>query len=254
MTTSATLTFLTDFGLVDHYVAAMKAVALARAPGIHLIDITHAVPPQDVARGAFVLAESAPWFPPGTVHVAVVDPGVGTARRAIVARIDEQIVVAPDNGVVGQLWGRGTSREAWAIEADLGLPERSATFEGRDLFAPVGAMLASGAVEPAAVGPAVEPELGGFREPTLRKDGAEGRVQAVDGFGNLISDLRGIPTPGRVSVDGRAVPFVRTYGAAREGDLVALFGSSGWLEVARVNGDASEALGVGVDASIKAAW
>jgi S-adenosyl-L-methionine hydrolase (adenosine-forming) len=248
---SGILTFLTDFGVIDHYVAVMKAVALGRSPALTLVDITHAVPPQCIQRASFVLAEAAPWFPPGTVHVVVVDPGVGTDRRPLVARLDDQIVVAPDNGIVGLLWSRSRRRQAWTLEADLGLPERSSTFDGRDLFSPAGASLAAGLVAPEDCGASIEPLLGSQIAPRISDGLAIGRVQGVDRFGNLISDLRGLPSGLReVSIDDRAVPFVATYGDADAGALVALIGSSGWLEFACVQGDAAALLGAGVGAKV----
>lgn len=251
-----TLTFLTDFGTSDHYVAAMKGVALGRAPGLQLVDISHDVPPQDVVRAAFVLAEAAPWFPPGSVHVVVVDPGVGTARRSLVARVDGQLVVAPDNGVVSTLWRRGTDRAAWALEAaGLGLESRSATFHGRDLFAPAGASLAAGRVQAEDCGPAITPLLLDQPPPRVDEHGVRGRVQTVDRFGNLVSDLRDLPEgSSSVTIDGRPVPFVRTYGDASEGEIVALYGSGGWLEVACVNGSAAARLSLGVGAAVEVRW
>lgn len=253
---SGILTLLTDFGVRDHYVAAMKAVVLRRAPGITLVDITHEVPPQDVQRAAFVLAEAAPWFPRQTVHVAVVDPGVGTSRSGLVARIDAQIVVAPDNGLIAALWAQGADRQAWRLQAPgLGLPERSATFEGRDLFAPTGASLAAGRVRPEDCGPPIEPLQIDRATARVEASRAHGRVQTVDGFGNLVSNLRGLPAGAlRVEIDGCAVRWVRTYGDADEGELVALTGSGGWLEIACVNGSAVAILGRGVGASVVARW
>jgi S-adenosylmethionine hydrolase len=253
---AALLTFLTDFGLRDHYVAVMKAAALGRAPDLGIVDISHDVPPQDVERGAFLLAEAAPWFPVGTVHVVVVDPGVGTARRGLVARVDGQVVVAPDNGVITALWARATEKEAWDLSAPgLGLPHRSATFHGRDLFAPVGASLAVGALRPEDCGAPIEPSLRPAPEPRLEPLRAVGRVQTIDGYGTLVSDLRDLPVEApRIELGGRAVPWVRTYGEAADGALVALIGSGGWVEIARVNGSAAEALGLGVGAAVTASW
>ncbi len=256
MTAPALLTLLSDFGLSDHYVAVMKAVALSRSPRLQIVDVSHDVPPQDVARAGFVLAEAAPWFPPGTVHVAVVDPGVGTARRGLVAALDGQVVVAPDNGLITMLWGRSTARQAWELDRDrLGLPARSATFDGRDLFAPVGASLASGALRPEDCGPAMEPSLVTAPPALVEAGRARGRIQTIDRFGNLVSDLRDLGTEGpAVQIDGCPVRWVRAYGEADDGELVALIGSGGWLEVACVNGSAAAALGLGLGAEVTATW
>ena len=255
MSTAGILTFLTDFGLGDHYVAVMKAVALQRAPGLTLVDITHDVPPQDIARAAFVLAEAAPWFPAGTVHAVVVDPGVGTERRPLVALVDDQIVLAPDNGVIGGLWARGSVRRAWRLDAPgLGLSQRSATFDGRDLFAPAAASVASALVRPEDCGPSIEPLLLSQPLSQIDDEQAIGRVQTVDGFGNLVSDLRALPGAPAVTIQGCAVRWVRTYGDGHEGEIVALYGSGGWLEIACVNGSAAESLGLGVGAKVSARW
>lgn len=255
MKPSRILTFLTDFGGVDAYVAAMKGVALGRDPGLTLVDISHEVPPQDVARGAYLLAEAVPWFPAGTAHVAVVDPGVGTARRAIVAVLDEQVVVAPDNGLISRLYLAASERVVYEIvRADLGLPHRSMTFHGRDLFAPVGAMLASGALLPADCGPPIEPVLARERAPVREGDRLRGEVITADRFGNLITNIAGSalgPAPA-VSVAGRPVDaFIRTYGERPRGSLVALVGSGGLLEIAVVEGNAAQALRLGPGALVE---
>ncbi|MDP6932909.1 MAG: SAM-dependent chlorinase/fluorinase, partial [Myxococcota bacterium] len=119
---SGILTFLTDFGRSDAYVAAMKGVALQRAPELRLVDISHEVPPQDVHRASYLLSEAAPWFPPGTVHVVVVDPGVGTDRKSIVAVLDDQLIVTPDNGTVSRLFASSQHRACFELtHPDLGL-------------------------------------------------------------------------------------------------------------------------------------
>jgi S-adenosylmethionine hydrolase len=259
MKPSGILTLLTDFGMVDHYVAAMKGVVLSRGPSIHIIDVTHDVPPQDVVRGGFVLAEAAPWFPPGTVHVGVVDPGVGTARRALVAQVAEQWIVAPDNGLIAPLVARHGLDGCWALAApELGLDRRSSTFHGRDLFAPAGALLAAGRIAPADCGPAIEPLLPSVPPPRIGKSIASGTVATADRFGNLVTDLHrdDLPHDGpyRVTVAGADAPWVRTYGEAEEGSIVSLFGSSGWLEVAQVGGSAAATLGLSSGAAVSVAW
>ncbi len=258
MTPSGILTLLTDFGTSDHYVAAMKGVVLSRAPGLTLVDISHHVPAQDVARASWLLAEGAPWFPPGTVHVVVVDPGVGSARRPLVARVGDQVVVGPDNGFL-TLLARGRALQAWELAApELGLDSRSATFHGRDLFAPAGALLASGAVRPEDCGPAIEPELLDLPAPRIGEHSARAVVVTVDHFGNLITDLPGSLLPDqplRITIEGRRVDgFVRTYSDAAPGQIVALIGSGGWLEVAAAQGDAAQDLGIGVGAGVLVSW
>jgi len=233
----------------------MKGVALRRAPGLQLIDITHAVPAQDVARGAFLLAEAAPWFPPGTVHVVVIDPGVGTARRGLVARCRDQIIIAPDNGLVTLLADRIGSLQAWELaHPALALPRMSATFHGRDLFTPAGALVASGVLAPAECGPEITPIRLDIAPVTRSAGAVIGAVQSVDHFGNLISNIPGgaLVDGGRVEIDSRVIgPLVETYGAAPDGAIVALVGSSDWLEVACVGGSATQRLGLGVGAEVR---
>ena len=257
------LTLLTDFGTSDAYVAAMKGVILSRAPDLRIVDITHQIPPQDIRRAAFVLAEAAPWYPPGTVHVVVVDPGVGTARRAITAQLGPpdraQIVVAPDNGVITHLADRmGGCRAFELAQPGLGLARRSATFHGRDLFSPAGAALAAGLVTPGGCGPEVEPVLLDLPRPAVGPNAAAGAVIAVDHFGNLITNLRAERLPARglnVTIVGRPVAaFVRTYGEAADGAVVSLFGSGGWLEVAQVQGSAAALLDLSVGAAVDVQW
>lgn len=255
MQPSGILTFLTDFGTADAYAAAMKGVALSHAPQLQLVDITHEVPPQDLARGAYVLSEAAPWFPPGTVHVAVVDPGVGTARRALIAVLDEQVIVAPDNGLISRLYHGAERREVYELSrSDLGLLHRSMTFHGRDLFAPVGALLAAGKLRPEECGPPMEPALAAEAGP--RRVGAVlwGEVITADRFGNLITNIEAehLGSAPMVRIGGRPVDaFVRTYGEAHAGALVALVGSGGLVEVAVVEGSAAEKLVLGVGAAVE---
>lgn len=249
------LTFLTDFGTADAYVAAMKGVALSRAPNLRLIDLSHEVPVRDIQRGAYVLAEAAPWFPAGTVHVVVVDPGVGTPRRGLVAVLDDQIIVGPDNGLISRLYNGSERREVYELaRADLGALHRSMTFHGRDLFAPAGAMVASGKVRPEDCGPAIDPVL--IADPQPRRVGEVlwGEVLTVDHFGNLVTNIwaEDLPTAPLIRIAGQPVEaFVRTYRERPAGTLVALVGSGGLLEVAVVDGNAAEKLALGVGATIE---
>ena len=181
MAHSGTLTLLTDFGWRDAYVGAMKGVILRRAPDIRIVDLTHEIPPQDIDRAGFVLAEAAPWYPANTVHVVVVDPGVGTQRHPLVARVGDQIVVAPDNGVIAQLAARTGDCRAWALEDPrLALPELSHTFHGRDLFAPTGALLASGQITPEECGPEISPLLPIGAPPDYQPGAISGTIVTID--------------------------------------------------------------------------
>jgi len=245
------ITLLTDFGLEDGYVAAMKGVIAGIAPDADVVDVTHLIPPQDVASGRFRLLTVTPYFPPGTVHLAVVDPGVGTRRRAVAVRSSSgSLLVGPDNGLL-----------LGALEADPAVaavelseprfwrtPAPSATFHGRDVFAPVAAHLARG-VALELLGPAVALDsLASVELPPWRPvpGGAEGAVQAVDRFGNLISNVPGTVLSAvgawTASIAGRTVTGRGTYGDVPPGEALALVGSHGFVEIAVRQGSARNAL------------
>jgi S-adenosylmethionine hydrolase len=247
---SRIVALLSDFGTRDGYVGAMKGVLLSRCAGARIVDVTHEIPPGDVTAGAFALAQAAEWFPPGSVFLCVVDPGVGSQRRAIACAIGPRLYVAPDNGLLSRLLERGDAVSAHGLtRPELWLPSVSEVFHGRDLFAPVAAHLASGGAL-ADVGPALSPASlvrAPWPEPRLGADGGEGCVVYVDHFGNLISNLpvgagaqeaRGVAV-----VADREVPLRRTYADVAAGEPVALRGSSGLLEIALNLGNAAEALG-----------
>jgi S-adenosyl-L-methionine hydrolase (adenosine-forming) len=249
------ITLLTDFGLEDGYVAAMKGVIAGIAPDARLVDITHLVPPQDVAFARFRLLTVAPFFPAGTVHLAVVDPGVGTARRALGVRSRSgSLFVGPDNGVL-----------TGALEADPPIaavelsepgvwrtPDPSATFHGRDIFAPIAAHLAGGAALESLGRSIARDELVKLELPHWERvpGGATGAIQAVDRFGNLISNVPGTALAGRGSwsaaISGRTLPGHRTYGDVPPGSALALVGSHGFVELAVHRGDARRTLGAAV--------
>lgn len=229
------IALLTDFGLVDPYVGVMKGVIATLAPGVPVIDVTHGVPPQDVRVGALLLDAAWRYFPDGTVFVGVVDPGVGTARRPVVVRAVGRLFVGPDNGLFGLL----PDAEVREITAPWGLPSRSRTFHGRDLFAPVAARLARGA-RFEDVGPVVpDPTPLDLPAPT---EGV-GEVLYVDRFGNAVTNLPGVDH-GVLVVRNTRAPVVRTYGEGAAGAPIALTGSTGRLEVAIRDGDAARELGL----------
>jgi S-adenosyl-L-methionine hydrolase (adenosine-forming) len=268
---SPVITLTTDFGLADPYVAAMKGVILSLNPAATIVDITHEVRPQQVAQAAFLLSQALPYFPLGTIHVVVVDPGVGTARQALVLVTPEMLLLGPDNGVLSAALPEETRRRALLGPDPRGveLPEGyravalrrrrymrkpvSATFHGRDVFAPAAAHLSLG-VGLEALGPAVRRirALPPFRA-RRRPDGTlEGRVMHVDRFGNVVTDVRAEDLPaGRieVSIGGQHIEgLASTY---EDGpDLKALVGSAGYLEVACRGGSAAYRLGVDVGASV----
>jgi S-adenosylmethionine hydrolase len=246
------ITLLSDFGTADAYVAAMKGVILGIAPEARLVDVTHAVPPQDVFAGALALRAAAPWFPAGTVHLAVVDPGVGTAREPIVIETATARFVGPNNGLLTL-----AARPPWRVyvcEAPaFRLPDTSATFHGRDVFAPAAAFLAGGAPAAAFGRPLEEERCVRLRLPEPRREGPAlvGEVIHVDGFGNLVTSIRaehlGSAGAGsRIEAGGEVIMGLsRTYGEAAPGALVALVGSSELLEIAVRDGSAAARLGLG---------
>jgi S-adenosylmethionine hydrolase len=251
------LTLLTDFGLDDYYVAAVKGVVLSRAPGTTLVDIAHTVPAGDVAAGSFLLRAAAPWFPAGTVHLAVVDPGVGSERRILVAESGGFFFVGPDNGLLTPFLEGATVR---AVErADLYLESSGHTFHGRDRFAPVAAALLEGC-GPADLGPEVaDPVRLASAEPRREGGRLEGTVIHVDRYGNLVTDL---PTawlpadvPCRAAVGGYVTGIFAThYAAVPAGEPALLPGSLGTLELALPHGDLAHRWRVERGAQVTVSW
>lgn len=252
------LSFLTDYGLDDGFVAACHGVAARIAAGLRVIDITHLVPPGDVRRGAAVLAQTLPYLPLG-VHVAVVDPGVGTARRAIAVQAGGNVLVGPDNGVLSwAMTGLGGAEAAYQLtNGELWLHPVSQTFHGRDIFMPVAAHVAAGTAL-AAVGNPVDPaDLVTLPAPTSRVQGgeAEGEVMSVDRFGNVQLSITaadvdqlgigfGSPLVVRCGRQRFTVPYLETFAAVAPGDLVAFTDSAGQVSLAVNAGDAAQKLGL----------
>jgi S-adenosylmethionine hydrolase len=231
----------------------MKGVIATRAPGVPVVDVSHGVPPQNVLAGALVLKAAASWFPPGTVHVAVVDPGVGTARRAICIETPSARFVGPDNGLL-TLAATDVRRVVEITNERHLLSPRSRTFHGRDVFAPAAAALAVG-VATSELGPDVDGVVTlAVPAPVRDTDGVRGEVVYVDGFGNLATNIDASllpPTVAHVEIAGWNVGGVHdTYGAVEPGDLCALINSWHVLEIARRDGDARALLEVGVGAPV----
>ncbi len=248
------ITLLTDFGTRDGYVGAMKGVMATVFPGVGMDDVSHSIPPGDVASAALTLSRYWDCYPGGTVHVVVVDPGVGTDRRPLAVEADRRFLVAPDNGVLSRVLDAGKQVRVVAIEnGEYLAKERSATFHGRDVFAPVAAFLARG-VHISRLGPPVFDPVR-IREPEVEEDGdvVSARVVSLDRFGNLITNLRGegIGAVGEVQVGGRSIPLVRTYGDVDPEGLAALVNSDGRLEVAARDASAADLLGAGVGTLVR---
>jgi S-adenosyl-L-methionine hydrolase (adenosine-forming) len=251
---SGIITLTTDFGLRDPFVGVMKGRLLARLATASIVDLTHEVPPQAAEEAGFWLARSFEAFPQGTVHVAVVDPGVGTARAILCAEVAGHLLLAPDNGLLGAFAVKGLAPAVRALTptavASLGIRAVSATFHGRDIFAPVAAELAAGRCAPAALGALMSDWQRGRHDlPTLHEGSLRGRVVTIDRFGNLITNIEGAALASlarpQVRIGARVVPLHRTYGDARAGDLLALINAFGVLELAVAQGSASEQLGLG---------
>jgi S-adenosylmethionine hydrolase len=246
-----TFALLTDFGTRDPFVGVMKGVVLSRCPDAAIIDLSHDVPPQNVGEGAFWLERSFRFLPEGAVVVAVVDPGVGTARRALAARAHGRLFVGPDNGLLAPVLASDGRAETRAVSLErLGLPPPSRTFHGRDVFAPVAAELAVGRLALSDVGPEVADVVPCPRLPPARKPGrVEGTVVTVDRFGNLITDIDRtlISDLGEVVVEvgSLGLELAETYADAGRGDYVAIVNAFDTVEIARRDGNAEAALGLG---------
>ena len=250
----ARVTLLTDFGTSDGYVGAMKGVIAAIFPGVTIDDVSHDVPFGAVSAGALALSRYWNRYPPGTVHLAVVDPGVGTERRALAVEADRRFLVAPDNGIVSRILDAATSFRAVSVENPAFLPEdRSATFHGRDVFAPVAAFLArgvhlsrfgAGLADPVYI---PEPGVSGEGEAIV------GEVVSRDGFGNLVTNLpaTSVAAASGVEIQGKTIPVVRTYGDVPPESLAALVNSDGRVEVAARDRSAAKLLKAGVGTRVR---
>lgn len=254
------ITITTDFGHQGPFVATMKGRILVRLPQARIIDVTHEVPVYWPAEAGFWLSRSFEYFPPGTVHIAVVDPGVGTNRDIVVVEADGHVFLAPDNGLLAPVVGRSKSVHMHRLDVDaarqrLGLGVPSATFHGRDIFAPIAAELAAGTIGIAGLGPRTREIVPAWvDEPTVSAGQVSGVVITIDHFGNLISNIdasliQGFVRP-VVRTGGHSFPLRRTYGDVRPGDYLALINSFGVVEIARAEQSAAEGLGLGRGAPV----
>lgn len=243
------LTLLSDFGLSDIYVGVMKGVIARINPSLTVVDLTHNIPPQNILAARFCLREALPYFPPGTVHVAVVDPGVGSHRRAIALSGSDCYLVGPDNGIFSGILAENpvlaavelTNSQYWRS------PTPSSTFHGRDIFAPVGAHLASG-VPLVELGNPIDPEtLVQLPLPacTQTETSITGCIQYIDHFGNLITNIPGSSVRGKqwyIKLDNQVINGSNTYADSPPLEAIALVGSHGWVEIAVNGGNARSQL------------
>ena len=249
MTREKILTLLTDFGLQDVYVAVMKGAIASINPNIQVIDLTHEIPAQNIAAARFCLLNAHGYFPQNTVHVAVVDPGVGSHRRGIAIQYDRGWLVGADNGLFGGILAQSsiikavelTNSQYWRV------PNPSNTFHGRDIFAPVGAHLANG-VALTELGRAIDPDsLVQLPLPELivKEQEIIGCIQYIDHFGNLITNIAAELVASKswsVIANQQEISCGKTYSNVTVGEIVALVGSHGWIEIAVRNGSAREKL------------
>jgi S-adenosylmethionine hydrolase len=253
------ITLTTDFGFSDHFVGVMKGVILGIQPAAQLVDISHGVQPYDIADGAFTIAQAYRYFPKKTVHVVVVDPGVGSARRPLLAEMAGQYFVAPDNGVLSLILAREKTKVRHITNQQYFLHPVSRTFHGRDVFSPVAAHLASG-ISPAQFGRRIEDYIrASFDEPTpTAKHVWRGAILKTDHFGNLATNFHVDQFP-TVRTQAFALNvglqiitrLALTFSECAAGELFVVVGSSGYLEVAASQGSAAKALGCGAGSPVE---
>jgi S-adenosyl-L-methionine hydrolase (adenosine-forming) len=251
------LTLTTDFGMKDGFVGTLKGVILGICPNVQIVDISHDITSQNIKEGAITLWRAYPYFPAGTIHVAVIDPGVGTGRRAIALMVDGHYFVGPDNGIFTPVIQDISNKKGKMIFVELRnakyfLNNPSNTFHGRDIFSPVGAHLAKG-VRLIDLGPTInDPILLPWMEPEKVKDGWIAHISYIDKFGNCTTNLPSSEINKSneliIRICGKEIRGLSvSYGHQKPGDLIALIDSEGFLEVALVNGNAANHLKAHVD-------
>ena len=256
------ITLLTDFGLTDPYVAEMKGVIISICPEAVIVDISHQIRKFDIKMGAFILASATPYFPEGSIHVAVVDPGVGTERRAIIIVGKRSIYVGPDNGLMILSALKEGIEKVYSIEKAELTRGASATFHGRDIFAKVAAYMANG-LPPESFGPKIEDFIvPSFSKPIVEDGKVRGEIIHIDNFGNVITNI-GLNNVKAISVEegselevvveGRPfrLKLCSTYGDVPRGRALTLIGSHGFLEIAVNQGSASEALSLKIGSKLE---
>ncbi len=249
---SNVITLTTDFGHKGPFAAVMRGVILSRNPDANVIDLAHDIPPQWPPEAGFWISRAYPYFPRGTIHMAIVDPGVGTEREILVVEHDCHVFIAPDNGLLAPLLDHAENPQILQLDIErltsLNLAKPSDTFHGRDIFAPVAAELAAGRLSLTAVGKAVDEWTPGWLdEPEVSATKVSGTIITIDAFGNLISNIdasliKDYREP-VAHIAGHQIPTLTTYGRAKPGDLLALINSFGVVEIAKSEGSAAEGIG-----------
>jgi len=249
---SGVITITTDFGHKGPFAAIMKGVILSRFANARIIDLAHDIPAQWPPEAGFWVSRSYQWFPAGTVHVAIVDPGVGTERDILLAACYGHVFMAPDNGLLAPLLEHCAAPRVYRLDdnvlAERGLSVHSATFHGRDIFAPLAAEIAAGRIVIEDLGAATDTWIPGWiDDPVVGPGRVSGVIITMDAFGNLISNIDGkllsdFNEP-VAHIAGRQIPMLTTYGRARPGDYLALINSFDVVEIARAEGSAAEGLG-----------
>ena len=254
------ITLTTDYGTSDVFVAVMKGVILSINPEANILDITHEVLPHDILDGALAIGNAYRYFPPKTVHVVVVDPGVGTERRPILVAADQHYLIAPDNGVLSSVYDQSESLHVWNLISEHYFRQPlSKTFHGRDIFAPVAAWLTK-SWQTSSFGEPIT-DFVRFTMPKVKVEGAsaKGVVLRADHFGNLITNITPENVPGLLTANGnlsitvgqaKITKMVQTFAEGVAGEPVALIGSSGYLEISVNRGNAAKTVGVGRGAEV----
>lgn len=256
------ITLTTDFGLRDGYVGVMKGVIWGICPDAKIVDITHHIPPQDIFQGSIALQRMVPYFPANTIHIAVVDPGVGTNRKPIAAKIGSQFFVCPDNGLLSRVVEMGKNKDQEPRFYELNNPaywlsEISHVFHGRDIFAPVGAHLACGVPLDDVGVPISNPILFSVPQPQLLENKIIGEVISIDNFGNLATNimthhLEEYPKNFTIRIeDTKITDIVKTFGERPQGSLVGLIGTQKDLIIASVNASAYDKIKVSVGSTVE---
>lgn len=249
---SGVITLTTDFGHKGPFAAVMRGVILTRNPRAQVIDLAHDIPPQWPPEAGFWISRAYRYFPRGTIHMAIVDPGVGTEREILIVEFDGHVFMAPDNGLLAPLLDHADEPKIWQLDMDrlasLNLAKPSDTFHGRDIFAPVAAELTAGRLSLAAIGRCVSTWTPGWLDdPLVSANKVSGTIITIDAFGNLISNIdQSLISNFRepvAHIAGHQIPMLTTYGRAKPGDLLALVNSFGVIEIARSEGSAAENIG-----------